>query len=166
MARKSSTFSLTGIIAKRRSYLAEARQELNMLQDRAAELRAAIHVVNMVADYANEREFTQWNNVSTWMLGNTPELVVGLEGTVGSLKHGVIVDIIERAMACGFEVDHSTDHVSDWATQRVFTFKQEIAGVRVELKVTANIAANSATCRKVQVGTELKEVAKYEIVCE
>ena len=166
MARKSSAFTLSRIVANRRENLANARQELASLQARAAEIRAALHVVNMVADYANEREFTQWQNVSVYTYTSKHELVANLEGTVSSLKQGVIVDIIDRAMACGFEPVGTSDYLNDWASQRTFKFTQSIAGVDIELKVTANIAAASAACRKVQVGTELKEVAKYEIVCE
>ena len=166
MARKTSSFTLSRIVATRRENLANARQELAELQANAAGFRAALHVVNMVADYANEREFTQWQNVSAYTYTSAPELSVNLEGTVGSLKQGVIVDIIDRAMACGFEPVGTSDYLNDWASQRSFKFTHSIAGVRIELKVVANIAAASAACRKVQVGTELKEVAKYEIVCE
>ena len=165
MARKTSAFSLSRIVATRRENLANARRELADLQAYAAEIRAALHVVNMVADYAAEIDFTKWSSVSTYMHG-TPELCVNLEGTVSSLKQGAIVDIIDRAMACGFEPVGTSDYLNDWASQRSFKFTHSIAGVRIELKVTANIAEASAACRKVQVGTELKEVAKYEIVCE
>ena len=166
MARKTSAFSLSRIVANRRKNLAEVRQELSDIQAHAAEIRAALHVVNMVADYAAEIDFTKWSGVSTWMIGATPELNVNLEGTVSSLKQGPIVDIIDRAMACGFEPVGTSDYLNDWASQRSFKFTHNIAGVRIELKITANIADASETCRKVQVGTELKEVAKYEIVCE
>ena len=165
MARKSSAFTLSRIVATRRENLANARRELADLQAHAAEFRAALHVVNMVADYANDIDFTKWSSVSTYMF-DTPELCVNLEGTVSSLKQGAIVDIIDRAMACGFEPVGTSDYLNDWASQRTFKFTHDIAGVRIELKVTANIAEASAACRKVQVGTELKEVAKYEIVCE
>lgn len=164
MARKASAFSLSRIVSTRRENLAAARRELNTLQLHAASVRAALHVVNMVADYANDIGFTQWSSVTTCTY-STPELHVNLEGTVSSLKQGAIVDIIDRAMACGFEPVGTSDYLNDWASQRTFKFIHGIAGVVVELKVIANIAEASAACRKVQVGTELKEVAKYEIVC-
>ena len=85
---------------------------------------------------------------------------------MSSLKQGAIVDILERAMACQFTAIGSSDYLSDWASQRNFKFEQTIAGVKIALRVTANIAEAAAACRKVRVGTELKEVNKYEIVCE
>ena len=121
MARKSSAFTLSRIVATRRENLANARRELADLQAHAAEFRAALHVVNMVADYAAEIDFTKWSSVSTYMF-DTPELCVNLEGTVSSLKQGPIVDIIDRAMACGFEPVGSTDYLNDWASQRTFKF--------------------------------------------
>ena len=165
MARKANTFSLTKIIATRRDNLAAARKEVTTLVDKSAQFRAAIHVVNMVADYANEIEFTKWASISTYNGYEACELNVSLEGTVSSLKQGAIVAMIDRAMACGFEPTGSKDYLSDWASQRTFKFTQSIAGVQIEMNITANISEASESCRKVQVGTELKEVAKYEIVC-
>jgi hypothetical protein len=165
MARKSSTFSVSKIIATRRENLANARRELAALQESAANLRAATHVVNLVADYAEEIGFTQWKGISVYQYSDTLELSVNLEGTVNSLKQGAIVDILERALACQFTATGSSDYLSDWASQRNFKFEQTIAGVKIDLRVTANIA-DAAACRKVRVGTELKEVNKYEIVCE
>lgn len=165
MARKANAFSLAKIIATRRENLAAARAEINTLVDKSAQYRAAIHVVNMVADYANEIGFTKWSGISTYNGYEACELNVSLEGVVSSLKQGAIVDMIDRAMACGFEAVGSQDYLSDWASQRTFKFTQTIAGVLVEMKITANISEASEACRKVQVGTELKEVAKYEIVC-
>jgi hypothetical protein len=165
MARKANTFSLTKIIATRRDNLAAARKEVTTLVDKSAQFRAAIHVVNMVADYANEIGFTKWSGISTFNAFEACELNVSLEGTVSSLKQGVIVDMIDRALACGFEAVGSKDYLSDWASQRTFKFTHSIAGVQIDMNITANISEASESCRKVQVGTELKEVAKYEIVC-
>jgi len=165
MSRKANAFSLTNIIATRRKNLAAARAEINTLVDKSAEYRAAIHVVNMVADYANEIGFTNWSGISAYNGYDTCELNVSLEGTVASLKQGAIVDMIDRAMACGFEAVGTKDYLSAWASQRTFKFTQTIAGILIELKITANISGASETCRKVQVGTKLEEVAQYEIVC-
>lgn len=164
MARNTNAFSLTKIIADRRADLAAARASVNRLQDNAPAFRAALHVANMVANHAAKLEFTRWSNVNTFCYSDTCELHVNLEGYVDSLKQGTIVDIIEHAMACGFDAVGSKDYLSSWASQRSFKFTQTIAGVLIELCITANIK-DSETCRKVQVGTKLEEVAQYEIVC-
>lgn len=167
MARKTNAFSLTKILSDKRTDLAAARASVNRLQDNAPAFRAAIHVVNMVANLAAELNFTRWANVNTYSSASEDgpqELSVNIEGYASSLKQGVIVDIIDRAMECGFEAVSSKDYLSDWASQRTFNFTQTIAGVLIELRVTANIA-ESETCRKVRVGTKLEEVAQYEIVC-
>ena len=165
MARNTNAFSLTKIIAERRADLASARASVNRLQDNAPAFRAALHVVNMVANYASDLEFTRWANVNTYSTSDGQhELNVNLEGYVDSLKQGAIIALIERAMDCGFEAVGSKDYLSNWASQRSFKFTQSIAGVLIELCITANIK-DSETCRKVQVGTKLEEVAQYEIVC-
>ena len=165
MARKASTFSLTNMIAKRRDELADARARMKRLQDNAPAFRAAIHVANMVADYAQEIDFTQWSYVDTYIGHRAQELTVSLEGTVDSLKEGAVVDMLERAMACGFEDVGSKDYLSEYASQRSFRFSQVVAGVKIDLKIVANIKAASEACRKVKVGTKLEEVAQYELVC-
>ena len=165
MARKASTFSVSNIVAKRKADLAAARQELTALKEHAAEFRAALHVINMVADHADKIGFTKWTSVSLYT-SSYPEIFASLEGYVDSLKEGAIVEILERAMACGFEASSSKDFVNDWASQRSFTLKHSIAGVKIDLKITANISETNPTCRKVQTGTKLQEVATYAIVCE
>lgn len=164
MARKTSSFSVTRMIATKRENLANARKELHDFSAASDKIRPALHAVNLVADFANEREFTKWQNIHVWSLDYEPEMHVSLEGYVSSLKQGVIVDILERAMSAGFEAVGSEDYLNDWASQRTFKFTQSIAGIKVVIKVVANIN-ESASCRKVQVGTKLAEVAQYEIVC-
>ena len=165
MARKASTISLTNILAKRREDLALARESMKRLQSNAPAFRAAIHVANMVADYAQSIDFTRWSYVNPYVGRDVQELDVVLEGFVDSLKEGAVVDMIERAMACGFEAVGSKDYLSDFASQRSFRFSQVVAGVKVDLKIVANIKEASESCRKVKVGTKLEEVAQYELVC-
>ena len=165
MARTTNAFSFTKIIAERRADLAAARASVSRLQDNAPAFRAALHVANMVANRAASLDFTRWANVNTLCYSDTAELCVNIEGYVDTLKQGVIVDLIDHAMACGFEAVGSKDYLNSWATQRSFKFTQTVAGVLIELCITANIKGDSETCRKVQTGTKLEEVAQYEIVC-
>jgi hypothetical protein len=165
MARKASTFSVTKLVATRREQLAAAKRDVARLQELAPVMRAAVHVENMVADHAEEIGFTKWSNISAYTYSE-PEVDVSLEGYVNSLKTGKIVDLIERAMACGFEPIGTSDNVSDWASMRMFRFSQTVAGVVVNLKLVANIMESATSCRKVQVGTKLEEVAQYAIVCD
>lgn len=165
MARKASTISLTNILAKRREDLALARESMKRLQDNAPAFRAAIHVANMVADYAQSIDFTRWSYVNPYVGRDVQELDVVLEGYVDSLKEGAVVDMIERAMSCGFEDVGSKDYLSEYASQRSFRFSQVVAGVKIDLKIVANIKEASEACRKVQVGVKLEEVPQYELVC-
>ena len=166
MARKSNSFSLAKIIAGKRDDMARARAEIIKLQDNAPMFRGAMHVVNLVADHAKELGFTRWSSAYPYVNSDgSLELSVAIEGYADSLKTGVVADICERAMACHFEAVESEDHLSDWASQRSFKFKQDIAGISIRFKVTANVNEASVACRKVQIGTEIKEVAKYELVC-
>ncbi|CAB5220044.1 hypothetical protein UFOVP232_33 [uncultured Caudovirales phage] len=166
MARKANAFSISKIIAGKREDLARARAEIVKLQDNAPRFRGAMHVVNLVADHAQELGFTRWSSAYPYVNSDgSLEISVSIEGYADSLKTGVVADICERAMACHFEATESEDYLSEWASQRTFKFTQNIAGVAIRFKVVANVNSASESCRKVQVGSEIKEVAKYELVC-
>jgi hypothetical protein len=68
-------------------------------------------------------------------------------------------------MGFGLESKYTIDYAEVHGASRTFKFTGKVGGVEVNVRFEANINDGSDQCRKVQVGTEIKEVAKYEIVC-
>ena len=82
---------------------------------------------------------------------------------VDSLKEdSYLLAILERAVERKLVVETS-DYVSDYSMDRTFSIYLPHGG---KLSVEARVSADSKTCRKVQVGVEVKEIAKFELRCD
>lgn len=57
---------------------------------------------------------------------------------------------------------------NDWSVSpdRTFMFQKDLGTMTVRVHVRGSVSVFSKTCRKVQVGTEVVEKPRYEIVCE
>jgi hypothetical protein len=84
---------------------------------------------------------------------------------VDSLSTGTIPAIIEFILEMGLNAKKSRDYADSGCASRSYNFETKIGGVEFTLTIEANIKENSETCKRVQTGVEIKEVAKYEIVC-
>ena len=71
----------------------------------------------------------------------------------------------EFILGFGLESEYTFDYAESNGASRVFKFAGKVGNVDINVRFEANINDGSEACRKVQVGTEIKEVAKYEIVC-
>lgn len=170
MARKTSTFSFTRTIAAKREDLARARVEITQLADQAEAFKPAFAIANAIAAFAATQGFDKYvrANPSTWINWDGSadnKLDVRFEGNVDSLREGPVPAICEAILGFGLEATSTSDYAADWCATRTFKFEGAFGGVRMDVRFEANVNDGSDQCRKVQVGTEIKEVAKYEIVC-
>jgi hypothetical protein len=127
-------------------------------------------VVNAVIESAQAIGFAKHFRAtpSTWTgwSGKTRnELAVTIEDTATSLKDGAVPALLEAISTFGFEAIGSHDYALEWCASRVYRFTATIGSVDVTVRVEANIADGSESCKKVQTGVKLEEVAQYEIVC-
>lgn len=169
MARKASTFSFTRTLASKREDLARARKEVANLADHSDAFKPAYAIANAIAGFAASQGFDKYvcatPSVYSWYDRNDLSLDVRFEGNVDSLREGPVPAICECIAGYGLEAKYTTDYAADWGASRTFKFTGKIGDVDVNVRFEANINDGSDQCRKVQVGTEIKEVAKYEIVC-
>lgn len=170
MARKASTFSFTRTIAAKREDIARARLEITQLADQAEAFKPAYAIANAIAAFAATQGFDKFVRAtpSTWINWNGSvdnRLDVRFEGNVDSLRDGPVPAICEAILGFGLDAKETSDYTADWCASRTFKFEGAFGGVRMDVRFEANVNSGSDQCRKVQVGTEIKEVAKYEIVC-
>jgi hypothetical protein len=170
MARKASTFSFTRTIASKREDLARARLEITQLADQAEAFKPAYAIANAIAAFAAAQGFDKYvrANPSVWMNWDGSadnKLDVRFEGSVDSMREGPVPAICEAILGFGLDAKETSDYAADWCASRTFKFEGKIGSVRLDVRFEANVNDGSDACRKVQVGTEIKEVAKYEIVC-
>jgi hypothetical protein len=170
MARIAKPVSFSRAIAEKREALAEKRKDLAELQAQAKEFSTAYAVVNAVIESAKQIGFSKHfaARPSTW-LGYSGiyrnELHVTIEDTVNSLRDGAVPALLESIGTYGFNAIGSHDYALEYCASRVYRFSATIGTVDVILRVEANIADGSESCKKVQTGVKLEEVAVYEIQC-
>lgn len=169
MARKASTFSFTRTLASKREDLARARKEVANLAGQSEAFKPAYAIANAIAGFAATLGFDKYvsatPSVDKWSNHTDLSLDVRFEGNVNSLREGPVPAICECIAGYGLEAKYTTDYAADWCASRTYKFSGMIGGVEVSVRFEANINDGSDQCRKVQVGTEIREVAKYEIVC-
>jgi hypothetical protein len=170
MARIAKPVSFARAIKEKRESLVEKRAELKELETQAKEFTAAYAVVNAVIESAQAIGFAKhfYARPSTWLswTGNYKnELQISIEDTVNSLRDGAVPALLEAIGTYGFEAIGSHDYALEYCASRVYRFTATIGSVDVMLRVEANIADGSESCKKVQTGTKFEEVAVYEIQC-
>ena len=170
MARIAKPVTFSRAITEKREALAEKRKDLADLQAQAKEFTAAYAVVNAIIENAQAIGFAKHFRAtpSTWLgwSGNyRNELSVTIEDTATSLKDGAVPALLEAIGTYGFEAVGSHDYALEYCASRVYRFAATIGAVDVTLRVEANIADGSESCKKVQTGTKLEEVPVYEIQC-
>ena len=170
MARIAKPVSFARAITEKRESIAERRNDLKTLEAQAQAFAPAYAVVNAIIENAQGIGFSKHFRAtpSTWLgwSGNyRNELSVTIEDTVSSLKDGAVPALLEAIGTYGFECDSTFDYALEFVASRVFRHTAKIGSVDVTIRVEANIADGSESCKKVQTGTKLEEVAVYEIQC-
>lgn len=170
MAKKPALFSLSSHLAERRGDLAQARKKIADITAHQTEFAAAVAVVNVAGKVASLHGCDRYASMSTEIWAHwdgTMDLTLraSFEGNVSNFKEGTVPAVLEGIMAAGFEAKKTEDYASEYSAQREYRFEQKVGPVRVVLNFSAVLKEENDSCRKVQVGTELREVPKFEIVC-
>jgi hypothetical protein len=170
MAKKQAV-SVSKFIADRNESIKSLRESNARIKKHANDFAMAFAAINAVARHA-ELDGKIWASADpeVWYRWNGDvELSVSAHiemENVSSLKEGRVPATIAAAEKAGFEFDITQDYVSETYAQRSFKAIGNFNGVRVRLTLSASVADDAETCKRVYVGKEIKEVAKYEIVCE
>lgn len=169
--RKTALVSMSSFIADRREALARQRKSLAEVIEHKDDFAPAYAVVNKLAKAADNsgkvyisaepEVYEYWDGEKSLTLRASITLQ-----NVESLKEGRVPMMLEMAESYGFEFNDTRDWASETYAERTYRSEMKLGKVRVALRITADIASDAQACKKVQVGTELKSVPKYEIVCE
>lgn len=169
--RKTALVSMSSFIADRREALARQRKSLAEVIDHKDDFAPAYAVVNKLAKAADNsgksyvtaepEVWTHWDDEKTLTLRASITLQ-----NVESLKEGRVPMMIEMAESYGFEFNDTRDWASETYAERTYRSEFKMGKVNIKLSLTADIASDAQACKRVQVGTELKSVPKFEIVCE
>jgi len=112
-----------------------------------------------------------WIDVSAYDASEDHAVTVHitLNAKISSMKEGLVPRVIKVLMDAGFDTKKTEDYVTDWTGMRIFSLERPVneKHFRVVIEFQATVVkAADATCRKIQVGVELKEVPKYALECD
>lgn len=137
----------------------DSRYNAQRLQQRAKELEASRMMIramfgNMLKDLNMDKHY-----LGVSMLpGQTPEITITLN-KLDSFKDSDLTNIL------AFLVDKNAEiREDDWPQFLNKDYHAQLPNARVT--VHAYVRSDSPTCRRVQVGTELKETPVWELHCE
>jgi hypothetical protein len=166
MARSKSLISLTSYIKDRKEELRAQRERLNAIEANKGWFTTGAKVCEEVAKVAKQYNAIEYMNAYPFVGYSALDLDVDFVVPCESLTEGVVPAVLEAALAAGFDATETADRVNEYTAARVYRFSQSIGPLRVSLTVRAEVKnTEGATCRKVQIGTEIKEVAKFQLVC-
>ncbi len=167
---KKQTLSVSKYLAGKAKDMADMRATQKRIRDNKDKFELAYYAINIVAQRAQwdgkvwlSADPTVWY---TWNGDANLSICCQIEmSDITSLKEGRVPDTLAVAEKVGFEFDNTDDYIGTNYAQRYFRATGEFGGVRVRLTIIADIANDSQQCKKVKTGTEIKEVDKFEIVC-
>ena len=156
--RKTPTFS--SIIAQRRELARSLRSENAVIEANQDGITATLAVLAPVFRACD----SHYVNVTSY--GDDVWMDVTARLDVETLKGVRVADMLERCEALpGFASRDSTDYCSEHTAQRTYKYKATFGNVRTTLRIEANLPVEGDACRRVQVGTEIREVPVYALEC-
>lgn len=168
---KKQTLSVAKYVTEKTNSIRDIRESVARIKQNKQSFDVAYAAINIIASAAqadnsvylsaSPEAYYKWNGDIEMSVFASIQIE-----RVTSLKEGVIPTILELATKVGFEFDITQDYAYEHHASRDFKAVGNFAGVRVRLVITASLAMDAENCRRVKVGTEIKEVDKYEIVCD
>lgn len=160
------------IVAEKSQEAEEARERARVIRFHQAKITQTLGFLNRVlARFDEDRDgltLYTWADVNPWSTTTPVKLSTSIYATVSSMKIGIVPSLIKVLLDAGFEIEKTTDYVTEWRGSRNFIFERKDAQHvlhRVEFNAVVNDKDEQATCRKIQVGVEIKEVPKYALDC-
>ena len=176
MAKKQAFVSAAGFMVSKREGMDYARKQLSNLRGNYSAVSVAVRPINGIigkivkahdgravyhSAYINVSGYREHDDLSV-------EVSINLQDML-ALDEPVVGFAINALRSAGFARDGELQKVAtEYSGYAQWQFSAQYGNVKVRVVLRAELAeegAEGATCRKVQVGTELKEVPKYEIVC-
>jgi len=176
MAKKQAFVSASEFLTSKRESMDYARKQLANLRRNQSAVSVAVRPINaivgrIVKAHEGRTVYTSaYLSVSGYREDDdlSVEVSINLQKML-ALDEPVVGFAIRELRSAGFarvgELEKIANEYNGYAQWR---FDAQYGNVKVRAILRAELAeegADGATCRKVQVGTELKEVPKFAIVC-
>lgn len=160
---------ITKLIENRVSNIEYEKRKLSNLRLARKSINATTQFMEMVLNRFTGKLGTVSNWVDSSGYSQEVTLCIDIQIRVTSLTTGPLAELLRFLMEADCDAKPTTDSVGDTFAYRTFKFERPASDTMCPVKINVYakvIDGEDATCRKVQVGTETKEVAKYEIKCD
>ena len=176
MAKKQAYVSASEFMVSKRDSMDYARKQLANLRANQSAVSVAVRPINSIigkivkAHEGRAVYHSAYLSVSGYRLDNdvSVEVSINLQNML-ALDEDVVGFSIRELRSAGFaRVGELQKVANEYSGYAQWQFDAQYGNVKVRVVLRAELAeegAEGATCRKVQVGTELKEVPKFAIVC-
>ncbi len=159
---KRKTLSVSSVLESRRESVRSQRATLAGLEKHKDSINMALAATAAVQRLAD----SVWASAEYYEWDDSVHLSIHASVKVDSLKGQQMADILSAAESVqGLEANATRDYASEDYAERSFIYRGMVGKCSVRLVIDARLPVDGENCRRVQVGTEIKEVPKYEIQC-
>jgi len=155
-------------ICDAKSYVDYSKKRLALARKNAKKTTATVDLINRRLDGIGDEDssIAIWPELNVW--NNEVKLAVSISVTTDSMLEGVVPQILKAMLDMECEATASKDTVTDIEALRHFDFSRPESEhfLAMTIGVDVNIReTDTGTCKKVQIGTKMVEVAGYKLEC-
>ena len=164
-----TTTTTAGIVQSGVDYIEYAKKRMAALRKNAKAITATLDLLNRRCALVDESRATMyaWPEVDAY--AGIVKLQVQISATTDSMIEGIVPQILKAMLDIECDPTTSRDEVNAINTSRIYRFTRAASDHFLAISVTVTITiqeSDTGTCRKVQTGTKMVEIAEYKIECD
>lgn len=165
---KTST-TTAQILEDAAEYVTYAKKRTAVIRKNSKAATATLDMLNRRCALVDETRATMntWPEVDIY--GGTMAMQVQINATTDSMVEGIVPQILKAMLDIECEPTASKDEVDALKTSRIYRFtraaSEHFLAISIKVEITIK-ESDTGTCRKVQTGTKMVEIAEYKIECD
>jgi hypothetical protein len=165
---KTTTTTAT-ILRDAADYMDYAKKRTAAIRKNSKAATATLDMLNRRCALVDEDRATMyaWPEIDAYF--GTMKMQVMINATTDSMIEGIVPQILKAMLDIECEPVSSRDEVNAIKTSRIYRFTRAPSDHFLAISVTVEITiqeSDAGTCRKIQTGTKMVEVAEYKIECD
>ena len=165
---KTST-TIATILKESADYVDYAKKRTAAIRKNSKAAIATLDMLNRRCALVDETRATMnaWPEIGAY--SGTMKMQVQITATTDSMIEGIVPQILKAMLDIECEPTTSKDEVNATKTSRTYRFTRAPSDHFLAISVTVEIIikeSDTGTCRKVQTGTKMVEIAEYKIECD
>ena len=160
MVKKQAHEAIVDAIKESAASIENQKARIKSIKKHTAKLNKVLESMSLILSGSDTKNYI-------YVYGYDDEFTVALTlRQLDGFKCPALLAVLDY---CDGLADAGSIKTNDWAESlnREFRFKVKPEfGLALTIAVNAYVRSDSATCRKIEVGTRMEEVKKYEIQCD